>query len=53
MQVHFFHPHIQDTMVILEEVNLPHPRCPCWDMMVTCSAMTGRHLVTAQCTKGD
>ena len=27
MQVHFLYLYVLDTMVILEEVNLPHPRC--------------------------
>ena len=34
MWVHFLHRHILDTMVILEEVNLPHPRCTQCDMLV-------------------
>ena len=28
MRVHVLHRHVQDTVVILEEGNLPHPRCP-------------------------
>ena len=28
VRVHFMHWHVQDTAVILEEGNLPHPRCP-------------------------
>ena len=28
MQVRFWHWHVRETMVILEEVNPPHPRCP-------------------------
>ena len=27
MQVHFLHRHVLDTVVILEEINLPHPQC--------------------------
>ena len=27
MRVHFLHRHVLDTVVILEEGNLPHPRC--------------------------
>ena len=26
MRVHFFHRHVRDTVIILEEGNLPHPR---------------------------
>ena len=28
MWVHFVHRHVHDTVVILEEGNLPLPRCP-------------------------
>ena len=28
MRVHFVHRHVHDTVVILEEDNLPLPRCP-------------------------
>ena len=28
MRVHFVHRHVHDTVVILEEGNLPLPRCP-------------------------
>ena len=27
-QVNFLRQHVRDTVVILEEGNLPHPRCP-------------------------
>ena len=43
---------MQDTRIILEEVNLPHPRCPCCDMWVLSAALNGRHPNTAQCDKG-
>ena len=52
MQVHLFHWHVRDTVIILEEVNLPHPRCPRCDIMVPCHALNGSHLTTAQCAKG-
>ena len=32
--IHFFHCHMQDTLVILEEENRPHPRRPACDMFV-------------------
>ena len=32
IHVHLLHRHIQDTVVILEEGSLTHPRCPCCDM---------------------
>ena len=34
MRVHFWHRHIRDTVVILEEGNLPHPLCLLCDMLV-------------------
>ena len=52
MQVHFVHWHVQDTVVMLEEVNFPHPRCARCDMQVPRKALNGRHLGTAQCAKG-
>ena len=52
MRVHFVHRHVQDTGVILEEGNLPHPRCPWCDLQVPRKALNGRHLGTAQCKKG-
>ena len=52
MRVHFVHRHVQDTVVMLEEGNLPHPRCPRCDLQVPRKALNGRHLGTAQCKKG-
>ena len=52
MRVHFVHRHVQDTVVMLEEVNLLHPRCHRCDMQVPRKALNGRHLGTAQCAKG-
>ena len=51
MRVHFVHQHVQDTVVMLEEVNLPHPQCPRCDMQVPRKALNGRHLGTAQYAK--
>ena len=47
MLVHFVHRHIHDTVVILEEGNLPHPRCPRCDLQVPRKALNGHHLGTA------
>ena len=47
MKVHFWHRNVRDIVVILEEGNLPHPRCPLCDMMVPWKAMNGTH-VTVQ-----
>ena len=37
---------------MLEEGNLPHPRCPRCDLQVPRKALNGSHLGTAQCKKG-
>ena len=34
MRVQLWHRHVRDTVVILEEGDLPHPRCPLCDMLV-------------------
>ena len=51
MRVHFLHRHVRDTVVILEEGNLPHPRCPLYNMLVPWSDLNRRHLATAQCAR--
>ena len=50
--MHFVHRHVQDIVVMLEEGDLPHPRCPQCDLQVLRRALNGRHLGTAQCKKG-
>ena len=52
MRVHFLHRHFLDIMVILEEGNLLHPRCPQCNMMVPWSTLNGRHPATAYCARG-
>ena len=52
MRVHFVHRHVHDTVVILEEGNLPLPRCPRCDLQVPRRALNGRHLGTNQCRTG-
>ena len=39
-------------MVILEEVNLPHPWCPMCNMMVSWRDLNGVHWRTVKCKKG-
>ena len=51
MRVHFVHWHVQETVVMPEEGNSPHPRCARCDMQVPRQALNGRHLGTAQCAK--
>ena len=49
MRVHFVHRHVHDTVVMLEEGNLPLPRFPRCDLQVSRKAINGRHLGTIQC----
>ena len=46
------HRHVYDTVVILEEGNLPLPRCPRCDLQVSRRALNGRHLGTNQYRTG-
>ena len=52
MRAHFIHRYIWDTVVILEEGNLSHARCPRCDMLVPWRALNGRNLSTTHCTRG-
>ena len=52
MRVHFVHRHVHDTVVMMEEVNLPLPRCPQCDLQVSRKALNRRHLGTIQCRTG-
>ena len=52
MRVHFVHWHVHNTVVILEEGNLPLPQCPRCDLQVSRKALNGRHLGTSQCRMG-
>ena len=51
MRVQFLHIHVRDTVIILEEENLPHPRVTQCDILVPWKALNGRHVTTTQCTK--
>ena len=51
-RVHFLHWHVLDTVVILEEGNLPHPRCTLCDILVHRRALNIRHPDTDQCARG-
>ena len=44
---------MQDTVIIVEEVNILHPLCPRCDIMVPWVALNGRHPNTTQCAKGE
>ena len=52
MRVHFWRRYVRDTVIILEEGNLPHPRCENCDMLVPWRALNGRHKDTAMCNMG-
>ena len=52
MRVHFWRRHVQDTIIILEEGNLPHPRCENCDMFVLWRALNGRHKSKMMCKSG-
>ena len=52
MWVQFVHRHVHNTVVILEEGNLPLPRCPQCDLQVSRKALNGRHLGISQCRTG-
>ena len=52
MRVHFVHQHVQDTVVMLEEGNLPLPQFFRCDLQVTRKALNGCHMGTLQCKKG-
>ena len=43
---------MRDTIIILEEGNLPHPRCENCDMFVPCRGLNGRHKSTMMCKSG-
>ena len=52
MRVHSVHWHVHNTVVILEEGNLPLPRFPRCDLQVSRKAINGLHLGTSQCRTG-
>ena len=52
MRVHFWRRHVRDTVIILEEGNLPHPRCEECDMLVPWRSLNGRHKATDMCKSG-
>ena len=43
---------MRDIVIILEEVNLPHPRCQRCDMFVPSQALIGRQKNTEMCRNG-
>ena len=53
MWVHLVHWHVLNTMVMMEEGNLPHPRCARCDMQAPRKELNGRRPENAQCAKGE
>ena len=47
MQVHFVHRHVLNTVVMMEEGNSPHPRCPQCNMRPPQRVLNERHPGTA------
>ena len=52
MPVHFLYRHVLDTVVVLEEVNLPHPGCTRCNILFPYRALNGRHPAKAHCARG-
>ena len=52
MRIHFCRQHVRDIVIILEEGNLPHPRCSRCDMLVPWRTFDGKHHGTAMCRSG-
>ena len=49
MRVNFLHMHVRDTVIILEEGNLPHKHCPYFYILVPCKPLNRLNLTTTQC----
>ena len=47
MQVSFWHRHVRDTVVILEDRNLPHPRCHMCEILVPWRLLNKMHRRTS------
>ena len=47
IRMHFFNWHVRDIVIILEERDLPHPRCSQCDILVPWRALNGRHHANA------
>ena len=53
MWVHFWHQNVQDTVVLLEEGNLPNPWFPMCNMLAPWWYLNRMHRRTAKCRKGE
>ena len=52
LRAHFSHQHPWGSIVILEEVNQPHNRCPQFDMFFPQEALNWAHPPPAMCRRG-
>ena len=52
MRMHFCSRHVRDIVIILEEGNLPHPRCSRCNMLVPWRSLNGKHHDTTMCRSG-
>ena len=50
---HFLHRHVRYNVIIMEKVNLTHPRCPRYDVLVMWVALNCHHPNTSQCDNGE
>ena len=51
--IHFLHRHLQDTIVIMEEVNCTHHRFPNCDMFAPQTALKYHCPTTTLCARGE
>ena len=51
--MHSVHSQVWDTVFILEEGKLSHPRCPLCEILLLWAPLNGRHLNTVLCSKGS
>ena len=49
----FFHQHVRETVLILEEGNLSHQQFPSCNMLLPWRALSRRNLASDQCAKGE
>ena len=51
IRVQLWHQNVWDTVVIMEDGNLPHSKSPLWDMLIPCQSLDGLKNSTAQFNK--
>ena len=52
LHIHFLHRNVRDTVIVMKEVNLPHPWCPSCDMLLLWVVLIDSQPSTKQCEKG-